>query len=178
MALPETTENGIFEGLFVRALDVAGPLEQELKECGFDRQRPKAKYPSQVFFECLEVARRHRFPELSPEEGQRALGRAFFTGFRKTILGSVMTAALPIFGARTAVTKVPGRLQRLRSDLQVTLEKRGPDQFVLTASDPVKVGDFFAGALQEALKVAGAASPRLTSSSQPGGWILEINLAP
>ena len=173
----ETTENGLFEGLFVRALNVSGPLEQELKAAGFDRQHPRPKYSSRVFHDCLEIARRHHHPQLSRADGLRALGGAFFGGFRQTILGSVMTTALSLIGPRKLVPKIPGRMMRLRSDLRVQFEQRGPDEFVLSVQDPVEVGDFFAGALEKALQQAGAKSAKLTSTPGPGGWTLTISLA-
>lgn len=178
MTSPETTENGLFEGLFVRALDAQGPLEQELRERGFDRRRPRARYTSQVFRDCLEVARRHRYPDLTPAEGLRALGRDFIAGFRQTILGSVMTAALPLLGPRSMLTKVPARLQRLRSDMIVTVEQRSPDDFVLTAQDPQPVGDFFVGALEAGLRLAGAHGATVTSMARPGGWTSTVSLKP
>ncbi len=177
MSAPETTENGLFEGLFIRALDVSGPLEAELKAAGFDRQRPRPKYTSEVFRDCLEVARRHRFAELSREAGLHALGRAFFGGFRQTILGSVMTTALPLLGPRLLLTKIPGRLKRLRSDLNTELEKKSDREYVLAAQDTMDVGDFFAGALEEGLKVAGAKQLQVTSHPRPGGWSLTVLLA-
>lgn len=176
MSAPETTENGLFEGLFVRALDVSGPLAEELKAAGFDRQRPRPKYSSEVFRECLEVARRHRYPELSREDALHAMGRAFFGGFRQTILGSVMTAALSVLGPRTLLTKIPGRLQRLRTDVRAELQKRSDKEFVLSVQDPVEVGDFFAGAMEEGLKLAGATQLKLTSQPRPGGWSVTILL--
>lgn len=176
MSSPETTENGLFEGLFIRALDVSGPLADELKAAGFDRQRPRPKYTSEVFRDCLEIARRHRFPELSREKGLHELGRAFFGGFRKTILGSVMTTALSVLGPRTLLTKIPGRLKRLRSDIDAELQKKSDQEFVLAVQDPVEVGDFFAGALEEGLRLAGATDLELTSQPRPGGWSLTILL--
>ncbi len=178
MAFPETTDNGLFEGLFVRALNVSGALAQDLKARGFDRAKIQPKYSSQVFFDCLEVARRHRFPDLPPQEGLKALGHTFFEGFRQTIVGSVATAALSFLGPRMMLPRVPGKLQSLRSDLKVSLEKRGPDDFALIARDPVQVGAFFAGALAEGLKAAGATGALVSSAPRPDGWVITVKLVP
>lgn len=177
MANTDGTDNSLFEGLFARA-PVSGALEQQLKQCGYDRQRPQPKYSSAVFRECLEAARRDRHPELTPGDGLRALGHSFVADFQQTILGRVMTGALPLLGPRTLLARVPGRMQRLRADTLVTLQKLSPDEFVLEVRDRVQVGDFFAGVLEQALRVTGAVGARVTAASRPDGWAITVVLTP
>lgn len=171
---PETTDNALFEALFERALEVSPELEKDLKAVGFDRQRPRARYPSRVLFDALEVARRHHMPMHQPDDGMRQLGHAFVSGFRETILGKVMTAALPLLGPRVLLSKVPGRLQRLRSDMAVELKTLGEGHFAFDVRDPVPVGTFFAGVVQAALGIAGAKDVKVGHAVRPGGYTLDI----
>lgn len=41
-------DNALFEGLFVRALEVSGPLTDELARLGYDVKRRQPGYPAAV----------------------------------------------------------------------------------------------------------------------------------
>jgi uncharacterized protein (TIGR02265 family) len=174
----ESVDYVFFEALFVRGLEVTGPLEQAMRERGFDRRVPQARYEAKVLEECLELARAAHLADLSAEDGLRELGKRFVIGFRETLVGTVLTAALPLLGPRRMLEQVPKRLPRVRSDLELTLESGSGDVRVLRAKDSrPKLGAFFAGVIQQGLEVAGARGHSVRLEPLADGYRLHVTLA-
>lgn len=171
----EPNDASLLEGLFGPAIDVSPELAAALAEKGFDRRRVRPRYSDRVFEDCLEVGWRHRFPTLPREQAFHALGRGFVEGFRQTILGKVLTVALPLVGPNTLLNRVPGRLRGLRADMVVSLGAAGEGRHTLVVRDTVQVGDFFAGVLETALGLSGAKAS-VTCTLRPDGYVLEVTL--
>lgn len=167
-----SVDNALFEGLFCRALDVSGPLEEELRRLGYDRQRPVARYEGAVLAACVAEARRATYPALDEAEGLRQLGLRFVDGFRQTILGRVATTALPLLGPARFLPRLPGRFRSLRLDASVTVELLGPASARLQFVDPLPLAHFFGGAVEGALKLGGAKTPRVEVTPGTGGYAL------
>lgn len=165
----------LFEGLFVVALDVSGELAAELVRCGYDRRKPQPSYDGKVLVDCLQAARLRLHPMLDEEQGMRALGSSFVHGFRKTLLGGVITAALPFLGPARFLPKLPGKFASLRNDARVTVEMTGSNSATLTFVDPHPLAGFYAGAVETALRLAKAEAPRLVPKSGAGGYVLEAS---
>lgn len=168
-----TTDNGLFEGLFVRALDVTGPLEVELRRLGYDRRRPEPRYPTAVFVACVDATRRALHPTLQVDAGLRLLGTAFFTGFRETILGRVFTGAVGVIGPRRLLGRIPRQMQSARGGVCCRLVEHGPTSYDLAIEDPAPLGPFFAGAVTTVLEAAGAHGVAVTVAPKPGGYDLQ-----
>lgn len=164
-----------FEGLFCVALDVSGELEAELKRHGYDRRKPKPSYDGAVLLACLTAARKHLHPTKSEDEGFRALGQSFVHGFRKTVLGGVLMAALPFLGPARFLPRLPGRFASTRSDASVSCEMTGARAATLTFVDPLPLASFYAGAIETALGVAKAEAPKVVPKVVPGGHQLEAS---
>lgn len=122
----QTTDNGLFEGLFVRALDVSGPLEDELRRLGYDRRKPQPSYPTELFVACIDAARRARHPKLLRDDGLRALGGQFFGGFRQTILGKVFIGAMGVVGPRRLLARIPRQLLSARRGISCRHVEHAP----------------------------------------------------
>jgi|JI10StandDraft_1071094.scaffolds.fasta_scaffold42712_3 uncharacterized protein (TIGR02265 family) len=163
-------DNALFEGLFVRALAVSGPLADELAALGYDLKRPQPRYPASVLVACLGAAHRGLAPELEEGEALRQFGTRFVEGFRQTILGRVATTALPILGPARFLQKLPGRFRSIRHDASVTVEATGAHSARLVFNDPVPLGAFFAGVVESALRLSGAASPKVEVTSSATGY--------
>lgn len=174
--LEHDVSEALFEGLFARAVPRSTTLEVELRRLGYDLQHPLAGYPGPVFSACLEAARVELFPTRPPDEGQRALGLAFVNGFRETILGRVVTTALPILGPARFFPRLPGRLASLRRDASVVVEVK-EHAATLTFTDPLPVAHFFAGVIEGALGLARASAPRVVVVVLPNGYRLEASWA-
>ncbi len=165
-------DNALFEGLFVRALEVSGPLTNELARLGYDVKRPQPGYPASVLVACLGAAHRALAPDRDESEALRQFGTRFVEGFRQTILGRVATTALPILGPARFLQKLPGRFRSIRHDATATVESTGARSARLVFTDPVQLGPFFAGVVESALRLSGAASPRVEVIPSATGYVL------
>lgn len=168
-----TTDNGLFEGLFVRALDVTGPLEGELRRLGYDRRHPEARYPTAVFLACVDATRQALHPTQQRDAGLRLLGTAFFTGFRQTILGRVFIGAIGVVGPKRLLGRIPRQLQSARGGVKCRVVELGPTSYDLVLEDPAPLGPFFAGAVTAVLEAAGAHGVTVTVLPKPGGYDLQ-----
>jgi uncharacterized protein (TIGR02265 family) len=56
---------------------------------------------------CVLAAAAHLYPGMPAEESHRLLGRRFSEGFRKTLVGSVVVASLPLLGADRVMARLP-----------------------------------------------------------------------
>ncbi|MBL8921403.1 MAG: DUF2378 family protein [Myxococcaceae bacterium] len=167
--------HALFEGLFRRALTPDAALEGALKACGYDLRRPVDRYSGQVFAACLEATRAHLHPDQPAEEGLRALGRAFVSGFQQTILGKVVTTALPILGPARFLPRLPARFRSIRTDASVAVELTGPASATLMFTDAQPLGPFFAGVIEAALRLAKAERPVVALQPAPDGYRLDVS---
>lgn len=165
-------DNALFEGLFVRALEVSGPLVDELARHGYDLKQLQPSYPAPVLVACLRAAHRELAPTLDEGEALRQFGRKFVEGFRQTILGRVVTTALPILGPAMFLQRIPGRFRSIRHDATVTVEATGPGSATLVFTDPAQLGDFFAGVVESALRLSGVTSPKVEVHPSATGYSL------
>jgi uncharacterized protein (TIGR02265 family) len=173
MPLTHDVSHAVFEALFARAVPVSVELARELKACGYDVERPEAGASGDVFTACVEAARRSVHPTRAPDEGQRELGRAFVNGFRETILGRVVTTALPVLGPSRFLPRIPGRLASLRRDATVVVTLTGATSAALHFTDAQPLSSFFAGVVEGALVFSKARAPRVGVTLQPGGYRLD-----
>lgn len=169
-------DQALFEGLFGRALEVDATLASALMTHGYDTRRPlHARYAGQVFATCVEAARAHLYADVPPDEGLRQLGLAFVGGFRQTILGKVVTTALPILGPARFLPKLPGRFRSVRSDASVVVDVTSPHTATLVFTDPLPLGPFFAGVVEAALRLAKAQQPTVALTPTPSGYRLDAS---
>ncbi|HLT31976.1 MAG TPA: DUF2378 family protein [Myxococcaceae bacterium] len=101
-----TVDSTLFEAMFVRTLTPTGAFAEELRQTGFDLAQMQPKYPAPIWRRCVEVARRHTYPELPKEEGMRQLGRDFMKGYYGTLLGKVVSAAMPLIGLERTLNRL------------------------------------------------------------------------
>lgn len=169
-------DQALFEGPFKRALEVDATLASALLAHGYDTSRPvHHRYPGHVFAACVEAARAHLHAEVPPDEGLRQLGLTFVGGFRETILGRVVTTALPILGPARFLPKLPGRFRSVRSDATVVVEVTSPHTATLVFTDPLPLGPFFAGVVEAALRLAKGEQPTVALTPTPSGYRLEAS---
>lgn len=147
-------DQALFEGLFCRALNVSGALEEELRALGFDRRKQTPRYSGAVFVKCLDAACRSTLPTVELGAAQRQLGLRFVEGFRQTVLGKVVTTALPLLGPARFVRQLPGRFAAIRSDATVQIDSVTATGARLDFIDPLPLGHFFQGVLEGALRFA------------------------
>ncbi len=174
MGPPEETDNALFEAIFIRALDVTGPLADELRRLGYDRARAVPRYPSSVFHACVEATRAQLYPSLTLAEGRRKIGGQFGRGFQQTIVGRVILGAVHLVGPAALLRRLPGRVMSMRSGLQCAVTELGPAHFEFQFQESFDMSDFYAGAMTFALTLAGAKDVHIVCTPRPGGYGLDI----
>lgn len=104
------------------------------------------------------LARRH-FPELPRDEALRRVGARLFHGYRSTVLGHVMLAALNMMGPDRVVRSAPHWVGRNVNFGERSAVPLGPRHWRVTFLGVPLPGDYYCGLLAEGLRVAGAAAP-------------------
>ncbi len=98
----------LVEGLFERALRerVTPSLAGKLRAAGLDLSRLEPEYSANVFNHCLQLTVAELWPELSEDDGHRALGRLFVAGFSETGVGTALTGMMRILGPEKALDRL------------------------------------------------------------------------
>jgi uncharacterized protein (TIGR02265 family) len=149
-----TTSQSMFEALFDRRLKPTGAFLEQLRGAGYDSASSEARYPTEVWVRCLELARAHRYPQLSREEAYRHLGREFGAGFLETLVGALVSVALPFMTPASFLQRLSGyfRLGRSDSGLTFTIVETRPTACRVVVHNPAAVpGTFVAGMIDAAL---------------------------
>jgi uncharacterized protein (TIGR02265 family) len=146
----ETTDYAVFEGLFRRALrvDANGPLADALRGIGFDLKAPKGRYPGHVWRAALDVTAGHQFPNLSPSEAHRELGRLFTAGFFETIVGKVIGSIIPFLGTDRMMARMPKFAAMATSGIGLETAREGERTWRLKYTSRHASADFMAGAME------------------------------
>lgn len=135
------TNQSMFEALFDRRLKPAGAFADELKRAGYDALEARPKYPTQVWLQCLRVARRHRWPQLSEAEAYRQLGREFSEGFLETMVGRLVAVALPFMSPESFLRRLASyfRMGREDSGLAFDVVELAPGSARIEVHNPAEV---------------------------------------
>lgn len=133
-----TTEGSMFEGLFLRALEVerGSALAAELKSAGFDLTQICPSYDIAVWVACVDVAWRHVYPLQTRDEAWRLLGRRFIEGYFKTALGAVIAATLPFMRPTRFIERVPFFLRTGLGGSRCEVDLVGPGHAVVRLYGP------------------------------------------
>lgn len=169
--------HSMFEGLFVRALKVEGPLKAKLKEKGFDLDAPKPRYPVAVWEDCLDVTIAELYPGVGRSEGWERIGRRFISGYFETLVGKFISAALPFLSAKAFIDRGPRFITTGLEGAEVTLTWVDERQAVLRireASD--ESAPLMAGVLAVCFERMKKPVPRFEWSCLPGDSRLTITL--
>lgn len=162
---PSSTESTVggaaFEGLFVRTLQPQGAFADQLRAAGYDVKAPRDRYPRRVWQACVELARKHEYPTRPPEEGFRLLGQRFAEGFRQTLTGKLLGAALPMLGPEAVMQRLPKVWASSQPNLRVQPAQLGPGHWEVTFEDQGIMTDFCAGLLDGLLAVLRVPEPRV-----------------
>jgi uncharacterized protein (TIGR02265 family) len=152
--LETPTQGSFFEGLFIRALEQRPQFVADLKAVGFDPSHLQLTYPTRTFNACLDVARKHFYPTLSPDQADWKLGECFLDGFLRTLIGSVMGAAMHLLGPERMLRRLPDQIKvDKQSPMQVTVIQVAPKEFRLEfRNSPSSRFHFTAGILDASLK--------------------------
>ncbi len=149
---------GPYVQAFVKSLKADGALAEKLCQAGYDPLNPSKNYPAAVFINLVSLARRELFPNLSPQEGYRQLGRLYNASFLEKGRGRLLSMALPFLGPERML-KALEEFPRHGSNFQTAESvKEGDKHWRVTFSHTGSgfSGEFIVGCLENALPRAGA----------------------
>jgi uncharacterized protein (TIGR02265 family) len=144
----------IWEALFVRNLKPQGALRDELKAAGFDPERLEVSYPLSLFTHCVELVRKHLFPELTESQVYWELGRRTMEGFRSTLAGMVVTAGIPLLGPARYLKRIPDHAKVGGLKMDVTPVPVGEREHRLEFRRTLVTPEFAAGLIEVGLELA------------------------
>ncbi len=142
-----------FEGLFRYGLVPTGAFLEDLKAVGYDPEHPQDTYSTEVWRSAIEVARRHCFAELPPDEGLRRVGQAFVAGFAQTVVGRVFALTAPLLSPERCLTRLPNVLKTARSDAAFEVTALEERHWRLTYRGELPVAHFVRGGVEVILRL-------------------------
>ncbi len=121
------------------------------------RVRLRPAYPLSVWAEVVRIGGALVAPGESHDAQMYELGRRFVEGYRETIVGKAMLAALKVLGPRRTLERMSRNFRSGNNYTQTTLEPRGPTAFTLWLNR-VNEPEFYRGLLTAGLDHSGAAA--------------------
>lgn len=138
--------------------EVAGYL---LKTYNFDVKRPPAAIPLETIIEIQSYIAHYLYSDLSQGAALWKIGRITFEGYRRSLIGRVMLAALHIWGPHRLMTNSP-RLYDMTMKYGIrTVKKVGPCHYELRHQYEPGHIELLAGVAEASLEAAGVKSPRI-----------------
>jgi uncharacterized protein (TIGR02265 family) len=166
-----------FEGLLVRLLQPTGRFAEELSAAGYDpRAAPRAEYPRRVWLACVEIARRHTYPELPRDEGLRRLGRRFVEALRQTLMGKLLSATLPMLSPAAVMQRLPKAWANTQPQLRLLVRELAPRDWSVTFEDRDLLPHFCVGQLEAVVALTAVRDPRVTLVEQgPDRCVIRVS---
>jgi len=169
-----TTDGASFEAMFTRTLKPEGTFLEELRAVGFDPRSYRGRMPTRIWHACLDVARRHTFPTHSVADGYHRLGLLFMEGYFQTILGRLLTAAMPLVGLERSLMRVPKAWKANQPTLEMTVEKQADRQWRVEIKEKGVLPDFCAGLLEGGAKPIGVTVQVNVLERSPDRCLIQI----
>lgn len=154
-----TTERLVFshsmEALY-RALEPHTPTERAaFLKAGITGQRFLPAYPVERHIEILDACAASRFAHLPELERYVEVGKLFFAGFEKTLVGSALMAMLRVLGPRRTLERLTRNLRSANNFSEGTVKALAPNRHLVHLNFTARPG-FYLGLLEAGCRVAGA----------------------
>jgi len=143
-----TTDNSVFEGLFGKLLKPEGAFAEDLRAIGYDVDKPKPRYHTQVLQQALSVAARHVYPELPIGEALHKLGQRFSERYLTTILGRITRTLVLALGVEKFIMQMPKIVALTSTGLGAKVERLGVGEYLISFTGEHQSPDFIAGAIE------------------------------
>jgi len=167
---------GTFEGLFVKELEVQGPIVAKLKEIGFDPARMEISYPVETWRKSLQLASMEYYPKLSPADGEFQLGARMVQGYFRTIVGKVIQAAMGFLSPDMLCVRLPRFFSSgVVGDVKTPVtSKVGDRHYTVTLYGDQGVPWFTAGAVDAALRMTKVSPSVRVAEVKPDNFTIDI----
>ncbi len=148
---------GIWPILEVTGLDKNPQVIEELRrDFNYDVKRPPGAVPFETGVALQNYLAKYLYPDLPKAAALWKLGRVTFEGYRRSLVGKVMLAAMPIWGPHRAIKNAP-RIYDMTMRYGVrTVKQTGPNKYELRhQNDPGNI-ELLAGNLEAGIEATGA----------------------
>jgi uncharacterized protein (TIGR02265 family) len=144
------------EGLW-RALDPATPAERAaFAKAGVTEPRNwQAGYALPAYMGIVEACASSRFGALEPQARFTAVGRLFFAGYEKTMVGQALMAMLRVLGPRRTLLRLTRNFRSANNFSEGEVEEKAPNHHVVRVKHVVYPG-FYQGLIESGCERAGA----------------------
>lgn len=143
------------EGIY-RALTPHTPQERAaFLKAGVTKDHFDAAYPLQSWMEILDACAASRFASLDEQARFVEVGRLFFSGFQKTLIGSALMAMLKILGPRRTLERLTRNFRTANNFTEGTLETLAPNHHLVRINYTARPG-FYLGLIESGCLHAGA----------------------
>lgn len=168
MADPERVVFGTsMEGLY-RALAPPRPAEEAaFLKAGVTGKSFAAAYPLAAYTEILDACGASRFPDAAPLERFTEVGRLFFSGYERTLVGTALVALLRVLGPRRTLHRMTRNFRTANNYTEMTVEEFAPNHHLVRVNYVVRPG-FFLGIIESGCLRAGAKELSVRLISQEG----------
>lgn len=169
----------VFEHTMRGLLDVVGPEPDEtfraqLQQLGVNPDGLLPAYTTATYGGVLELVRKTRFSGLSPDEGNFAIGRAFFQRYERTLMGRAVLVAIRVLGARRMLDRMSRNFRTANNYTETRVTEHGPGDCEVWFNRIIEP-HYYRGLLTEALSRAGSAHYEvLLQSHGPDGAVFRL----
>lgn len=159
---PSSSGDVVFEHTMRGLLDVAGPtlsptLRAQLSDIGVDPDDLLPAYSTATYGKVLEIIRRSLFAELPKEEGNFAIGRAFFQRYERTLMGRAVLVAIRVLGARRMLDRMSRNFRTANNYTETRVTELATGDCEVWFNRIIEP-HYYRGLLTEALSRAGSES--------------------
>lgn len=120
------------------------------------------------------LARQHLYPTLSEDAGRAELGRAFARGFQQTMIGRVISVAIPLLGPAGYLKRFPSHMKMSEAS-GLTVVEVGPKAFRLEFRQTPVVPGFLAGLLESGVRATRVVPRVVLRRLEPGAFDINID---
>lgn len=148
------------EGLW-RALEPHTRAEADaFRKAGVDGRSFLPAYRVEDYLEVMEACATSRFAGQPPLEQFTAVGRLFFGGYEKTLVGQALMAMLKVLGPRRTLERMTRNFRTANNYSEAEVEALGPNHHRVRLKH-VKHPGFYRGLILSGVERAGAREPRV-----------------
>jgi uncharacterized protein (TIGR02265 family) len=155
------------EGLW-RALEPHTREEAEaFRKAGVNGRSFLPAYPVEDYLRVMESCAASRFGGQPPLEQYTSVGRLFFSGYEKTLVGQALMAMLKVLGPRRTLERMTRNFRTANNYSEAEVEAVGPNHHRVRLKH-VKHPGFYRGLILSGVERAGARSASVEVSAQDG----------
>lgn len=156
------------EGLW-RALEPHTPAEAEaFKRAGVTQGKSfQPAYPLAAYIAILDACAKSRFAGQDPLEQYTSVGRLFFSGYEKTLVGQALMAVMRVIGPRRTLERMTRNFRTANNFSEAEAEALATNHHRLVMKHVTHPG-FYRGIILSGIERAGARAPQVEFLGRDG----------